>query len=190
MRKWPVIGVALAVLWLFVRGVAAEPTAIVGEGLIGLAFGLPVAYFFRRLYAAEIRIGRAIRASPYAVLFGLVFLKDLLTANVDVAYRVLAPSRPIDPGVVVFPLRVRSDAAITTIANAISLTPGTLTMDYDEETNALYVHGITGKNREAVVEPIRNWEEYALVIFDEEGKPGDPVPEVPLPRAGGEKRGD
>lgn len=190
MRKWPVIGAALAVLWLFVRGVTADPAAIAGEALIGFAFGLPVAYFFRRLYATEMQLGRAIQASPYAVLFALVFLKDLLTANVDVAYRVLAPSRPIEPGVVVFPLRVRTDAAITTIANAISLTPGTLTMDYDEETNSLYVHGITGKNREAVVSPIRNWEEYALVIFDEEGKPGDPIPEVPLPRVGGEKRGD
>ena len=190
MRKWPVIGAALAVLWLFVRGVTAEPAALVGEALIGLAFGLPVAYFFRRLYATEIRMGRAVRAIPYAVLFAAVFLKDLATANADVAYRVLAPSRPIEPDVVVFPLRVRSDAAITTIANAITLTPGTLTMDYDEETNSLYVHGITGKNRRAVVEPIRKWEEYALVIFDEEGKPGDPVPEIPLVNPGGDERGD
>ena len=190
MRKWPVIGVLLALLWLFVRGVSAEPSTIVGELLIGLALGLTVAFFFRRLYATEVQVARAIQASPYAILFGAIFFKDLLTANFDVAYRVLAPSRPIEPDVVVFPLRVRTDAAITTIANAITLTPGTLTMDYDEKTNSLYIHGITGKNRDAVVEPIRNWEEYALVIFDEEGKPGDPVPEVPLANPGGERRGD
>lgn len=190
MRRWPVIGVALAVLWLFVRGVSAQPAAIVGELLIGLVFGLAIAYFFRRLYDTDLAVGRAIQASPYALLFGAVFLKDLLMANLDVAYRVLAPSMPIEPDVVVFPLRVQSDAAITTIANAITLTPGTLTMDYDEKTNSLYVHGITGKNRDAVVEPIRNWEEYALVIFDEEGKPGDPIPEVPLAKPGGERRDD
>ena len=190
MRRWPVIGVALAVLWLFVRGVPAEPATLLGELLIGLLVGLLVAFFLRRLYTPEIRLMRGVRATPYAVLFGLVFFKDLLTANIDVAYRVLAPSRPIDPDVVVVPLRVQTDVAITTIANAITLTPGTLTMDYDEEHNALYVHGITGKNRDAVVEPIRNWEEYALVIFDEEGKPGDPVPEMPVVNPGGEKRGD
>ncbi|WP_135851732.1 Na+/H+ antiporter subunit E [Halorussus salinus] len=184
-RKWPVVGVLLAVLWLFVRGVALDPASILGEFLIGLAFGLPVAFAFRRFYTERTELGRNLRALPYAGVYVALFLKELLTANIDVAYRVLAPSMPLEPGVVVVPLRVETDAAITTIANSITLTPGTLTMDYDEETNALYVHGITGRNREAVVEPIRAWEDYALVIFDEERKPGDPVPEVPgAPRVG------
>ncbi|UPV99264.1 Na+/H+ antiporter subunit E [Halorussus gelatinilyticus] len=184
-RKWPVVGVLLAVLWLFVRGVALDPATILGEFLIGLAFGLPVAFAFRRFYAERTALGRHFRALPYAGIYVALFLKELLTANVDVAYRVLAPSMPLEPDVVVVPLRVETDAAITTIANSITLTPGTLTMDYDDETNTLYVHGITGRNREAILEPIRAWEDYALVIFDEERKPGDPVPEVPgVPRVG------
>ena len=189
-RKWPVIGVLLAVLWLFVRGVALDPMSILGEFIIGLGLGLPVAFAFRRFYAERTALTRNVRALPYATLYVGVFLKELLTANVDVAYRVLAPSMPIEPDVVVVPLRVETDAAITTIANSITLTPGTLTMDYDDETNTLYVHGITGRNREAVVEPIRTWEDYALVIFDEERKPGDPVPQVPgAPKAEGRTDG-
>ncbi|NEU59270.1 Na+/H+ antiporter subunit E [Halorussus sp. MSC15.2] len=188
-RKWPVIGVLLAVLWLFVRGVSLDPAAVLGEFLIGLALGLPVAFAFRRFYTERTSLTRNLRAAPYALLYVGVFLKELATANFDVAYRVLAPSMPIDPDVVVVPLRVETDAAITTIANSITLTPGTLTMDYDDETNTLYVHGITGRNREAVVEPIRTWEDYALVIFDEDRKPGDPVPEVPLPSRGGRADG-
>ena len=179
-RKWPVVGVLLAVLWLFVRGVALDPAAILGEFLIGLAFGLPVAFAFRRFYTERTDLTRNLRALPYAGIYVGLFLKELLTANLDVAYRVLAPSMPIEPDVVVVPLRVETDAAVTTIANSITLTPGTLTMDYDDETNTLYVHGITGKNRQAVVGPIRAWEDYALVIFDEERKPGDPVPEAPV----------
>lgn len=189
-RKWPVIGVLLSVLWLFVRGVALDPAAILGEFLIGLVFGLPVAFAFRRFYTERTALVRNLRALPYAALYVGVFLKELITANVDVAYRVLAPSMPIEPDVVVVPLRVQTDAAITTIANSITLTPGTLTMDYDEETNSLYVHGITGQNRQAILEPIRTWEDYALVIFDEERKPGDPVPEVPgVPKAEGRADG-
>ena len=178
-RKWPVVGVLLAILWLFVRGVALDPAAIVGEFLVGLAFGLPVAFAFRRFYTEHVALGRNLRATPYVVLYVAVFVKELVTANLDVAYRVLAPGMRIEPDVVVVPLRVQTDAAVTTIANSITLTPGTLTMDYDEENNTLYVHGITGKNRQAVLDPIRTWEDYALVIFDEERKPGDPVPEVP-----------
>jgi len=189
-KKWPVMGVLLAVLWLFVRGVALDPMAILGEFLIGLALGLPIAFALRRFYTEQTALARNVRALPYSTLYVAVFLKELLTANVDVAYRVLAPGLKIDPDVVVVPLRVQTDAAITTIANSITLTPGTLTMDYDEETNALYVHGIIGRNRQAVLDPIRTWEDYALVIFDEERKPGDPVPEVPsAPRAEGRADG-
>jgi multicomponent Na+:H+ antiporter subunit E len=188
MRRWPVFGVVLAVLWLFVRGVEATPVRLAEEFLIGLLVGFPIAYGVRRFYTPSGGLLNALRVTPYAALYLLAFLRELITANVDVAYRVLAPSMPIDPAVLVLPLRVRSDFAVTLIANSITLTPGTLTMDYDAETNTLYVHSIDGSDPEAVVEPIRTWEDYALAIFDEELKPGDPVPEPergPRPRTDG-----
>jgi multicomponent Na+:H+ antiporter subunit E len=186
MRRWPVLGVVLAVLWLFVRGVEATPVRLAEEFVIGLLVGFPIAYGVRRFYVPSGGLRHALRVAPYAALYLLAFLRELVTANVDVAYRVLAPSMPIDPAVLVLPLRVRSDFAITLIANSITLTPGTLTMDYDAETNTLYVHSIDGSDPEAVVDPIRTWEDYALVIFDEELKPGDPAPEPePRPRTDG-----
>jgi multicomponent Na+:H+ antiporter subunit E len=175
-RSWPVYSVLLAILWLFLRGVAVTPTAITKEFLLGLAIGLPVAYGLRRLYPQETKVVRAFRAIPYALLYVIAFLTELLTANIDVARRVLAPSLPIEPDVIVIPLRVETDFAITTIANSITLTPGTLTMDHDEEQNVLYVHAIDASDRDGVVDPIRTWEDYALVIFDERRQPGDPVP--------------
>jgi len=173
---WPAVGVILAVLWLFVRGVPLTPSAIVGELLVGLVFGLPVAYASRRFYWPEADPTRFLRVAPYTLLYATSFAKELLVANVDVAYRVLAPSMPIEPRVIVLPLRVRTDMGITTIANSITLTPGTLTMDYDEDRNALYVHAIDGRDPEALVRPIRRWEDLALVIFGEELGPDDPVP--------------
>lgn len=178
MRRWLVNAVAFTVLWLFVRGVPLAPPAtgairIAEEGIIGLAVSLPLAYGLRRFYG-ERATARTLRVAPYAALYVLTFLKELLVANLGVARIVLSPSLPIDPAVVEVPLRVRSDAAVTTIANSITLTPGTLTMDYDDDTNVLYVHSIGGGG---ILEPIRTWEDYALVIFDEELKPGDPVPQ-------------
>ncbi|MDY6818673.1 MAG: Na+/H+ antiporter subunit E [Halobacteriales archaeon] len=178
-RTWPVAGGLLAGLWLFVRGVTLAPAAIIGELLIGLAFGLPVAYASRNFYEERIDLGRTLRAVPYGLIYLVVFVRDLIVANFDVAYRIIWPWATIEPAVVVFPLRVQTDIGITTIANSITLTPGTLTMDYDAETNALLIHTIDGRDREAVVEPIRQWEEYALVIFDEEQQPGDPIPGRP-----------
>lgn len=176
-RRWPVTGVAFGVLWVFVRG--SEPTvdALAGQFLLGLAVGLPVAYVFRRLYADVIEVRRSLRSIPSAMLYVLAFFKEVIVANWDVTYRVLAPSQPIEPEVILIPLRVQTDLGVTTIANSITITPGTLTLDYDPEENALYVHVIDGRDPEAIVEPIRNWEDYALVIFDEELSPGDPAPD-------------
>ncbi|WP_232701184.1 Na+/H+ antiporter subunit E [Halobacterium wangiae] len=176
VRRWILAGFTLAVLWLFVRGVHFTPVHVVQELLVGLVFGFGVAGVFRRLYPGRTDLVRVAKATPYTLLYSAAFLYDLLTANVDVARRVLAPSMPIEPRVIKVPLRVETPFAITTIANSITLTPGTLSMDYDDETNTLYVHAIDGREPDAVVDPIRRWEDYALVIFDEERKPGDPVP--------------
>jgi multicomponent Na+:H+ antiporter subunit E len=176
-RRWPANGLLLALLWLFVRGMAFTPTRVAEEFLIGLALGMPLAFATRRFYGQSFPLSRNLRVAPYALLYVVIFLKDLVIANFAVARLVLTPSLPIQPAVVEVPLRVRSDTAITTIANSISLTPGTLTMDYDVDRNSLYVHSIAAPTRDAVIDPIRVWEEYALAIFDEELKPGDPVPD-------------
>ncbi len=189
IRRWPVAGVGLAVLWLFVRGVALTPTRIAAELLTGLLLGLPLAYLLRRFYEPVVEPGRLVRAIPPVVAYLTLFLRELATANVDVAYRVLAPSMPIQPTVVELPLRVESDLAITTIANSITLTPGTLTMDYDDDTNTFYIHTIAGGDRDSVVEPIRAWEDYAIRIFGEDADPGDPAPPRPSARASADEAG-
>ena len=176
-RRWPANGLLLAVLWLFVRGMELTPTRIAEEFIIGLAVGLPVAYGIRRLYPQSMPVRRSLRVAPYAALYVVIFLKDMVIANFSMARLVLSPDPPVNPGVVEVPLRVRSDAAVTTIANSITLTPGTLTMDYDADRNSLYVHSISAPDRETIISPIRVWEEYALAIFDENLKPGDPVPD-------------
>ncbi len=178
MRRWLVNALLLAVLWVFVRGVPLSAVRLAEEGVIGLAVGLPVAFGLRRFYAGTVT-NRTLRAVPSVVLYLVTFLRELVVANLQVARIVLSPSLPIQPAVVEVPLRVESDAAVTTIANSITLTPGTLTMDYDTETNTLYVHSIDIDDPESVIEPIRTWEDYALAVFDERLEPGDPVPRRP-----------
>ncbi|MFD1561968.1 Na+/H+ antiporter subunit E [Haloarchaeobius amylolyticus] len=185
VRTWPVVGVVFAVLWVFVRGLPLTPVSVVRGLLAGLLVGLPVAFVFRRLYSKQLDLGRWMRALPYAGLYLGAFIWELLRANVDVAYRVLSPGMPIEPEVILVPLRVESDVAITVIANSITITPGTVTLDYDDETNALYVHGVDGRDPEAIAEPIRTWEDYALELFNEAASPSDPPPDIVV--SGGER---
>jgi len=165
-RRWVLQGVALAVLWMFVRGAPLTISGIVTEFVLGLVVGLAISYSLRRFYAPESPLVWRPHTLRYVLGYLWTFLKQLLVSNVDVARRTLSPSMPIDPTVVEVPLRVRSDVAITTIANSITLTPGTLTIDYDEENHALSVHSIDG-DREALVDSVRTWEDYAFVIFGE-----------------------
>jgi len=125
--------------------------------------------------------------SPLRIIRGALYLPYLLyeivKANVAVAAVILHPRLPIDPRTTRIEPAVYGSLPLTSLANSITLTPGTLTMDYDEETNTLYVHTISGADREAVVEPIRTWEGYALRCFDEDADPDDPVPPRPGARA-------
>lgn len=177
-RRWPVAGLLFGVIWVFVRGVEPAPDTVAAGLLSGTLVGLPVAYVFRRMYSEGVEVRQTGASVPYAVLYVLVFLRDVVVANVDVAYRVLAPGMPIEPEVMYLPLRVRTDVGVTTIANSITLTPGTVTLDHDPDENALYVHIIDGRHPEEVVEPVRRWEDYALRLFDEELTPDDPPPPI------------
>lgn len=188
VRTWIVAGIGLGIVWVFVRDAQATPMGFLGQFLGGLVVGLPIAYLFRRLYDDRISVDRLVYAIPYVGLYLLTFSREVVVANLDVAYRVLTPGSTIHPEVIMIPLRVRSDFGVTTIANTITITPGTVTQDYDEARNALYVHVIDGRDPEAVVAPIRRWEDYALLIFDEELEPGSPAP--PIVVNGGESNGN
>lgn len=178
VRRWLVAGLLFAVVWVFVSGPTLSAQSLVTTYLVGLAVGLPLAFVFRRLYEEELSIGQSLGALPYVVLYLFIFLKEVIVANLDVAYRVLAPGMPLEPQVILVPLRVETELGITTIANSITITPGTITLDHDPDENALYVHAIDGRDIDSIVEPIRQWENYALVIFDEDRTPADPPPEI------------
>ncbi|MBN2396003.1 MAG: Na+/H+ antiporter subunit E [Candidatus Atribacteria bacterium] len=80
------------------------------------------------------------------------FLVALVKANIDVAYRVITGK--INPGIVKISPNLKSDAAITLLANSITLTPGTLSVDIDESNNDLYIHWINVTNLKPAIEDV------------------------------------
>lgn len=77
-----------------------------------------------------------------AIGFAFFFMWELLKANFRVAYYVMAPLDRMRPGIVALPLDLGSDAEITMLANVITLTPGTLSLDVSTDRRVLYVHAI------------------------------------------------
>jgi multicomponent Na+:H+ antiporter subunit E len=76
----------------------------------------------------------------WVIIYIPVFIWYMFKANIDVAYRVLHPERPIKPGIVKIKTTLTTDIAKVFLANSITLTPGTMTCDIDGEF--LYIHWI------------------------------------------------
>lgn len=74
-----------------------------------------------------------------------VFIWECLRANIDVTLRVINPTLPINPGIVKVKTILKSDTALTFLANSITLTPGTLCVDIDQKEGTLYIHWIDVK---------------------------------------------
>ena len=94
------------------------------------------------------------------------FLYFCIRANVDVAYRVIHPDLPIRPGIVKVPTRLKSDLAKTFLANSITLTPGTLTVDICGSD--LYIHciNVPEKPEEWTRQIVQRFEPLLAEIFE------------------------
>jgi len=133
-------GVWILAAWPFVDG--RLDLQVVVAGLIA---SLLVALLFHDILPKE----HHVFVSPIRLFWFLVyvpvFLYYVIRANLDVVYRALHPAMPIKPGIVKIKTNLKTDSAITALANSITLTPGTLTVDLTDD-GYLYVHWINVKS--------------------------------------------
>ncbi len=90
-------------------------------------------------------------------------------ANIDVAYRVLHPNLPIKPGIVKVKTNLKTDTALTFLANSITLTPGTMSVDIDKDNGFLYIHWINVKDKDveaATKMIVEKFEKILAKIFE------------------------
>lgn len=128
------LNIMLALTWMFITG------SFTPENFLG---GFVVAYLILWLLRGAIGGDSSYFLKVRQALGFLgFFLKELFLANLRVAHDVLTPRHRMRPGVVAIPLDVETDLEITTLANLITLTPGTLSLDVSHDRKVLYVHGM------------------------------------------------
>jgi multicomponent Na+:H+ antiporter subunit E len=136
------------------------------EFLIGVFICFIIALITYKFY---IKLGFpsiSFRKIYFFVLYILVLFYEIIKANLDVALRIIRPSLPINPGVVVIKTSLKSDIAKTILANSITLTPGTFTLNI--EGNKLLIHWIDvqATDIEAATNIIgERFEKYLRIIF-------------------------
>lgn len=136
------LNILLAVLWAFTWGAFDLYTLVAGFVLGYLLLGL-----YSRVTQVE---GYGNKASDL-LRFGAYFLRTLIKANLQLAREILTPAHGQTPRIIRYPVGDLSDVKITVLANAITLTPGTLVMDLSPDRRHLYVHCMYAKDREAAV---------------------------------------
>ena len=116
-------------------------SAVLGQlNLSGFVSGFVVGY--GALWLTKPLYGKTRYFERLPKIFGLIgfFGKELLVSNLRVLWDVITPRHISRPGIIGLPLDARTDAEIMLVANLISLTPGTLSLDLSEDRRVLYIH--------------------------------------------------
>lgn len=104
----------------------------------------------------------------WALRLVVYFLIKLVEANAVVAWEVVTPRNRIVEGIVAVPVTSASDVLVSVVANAISLTPGTLTIEVGTDPHVLYVHVLHLHDIDAVRRDVTRLERYVLRAFGSE----------------------
>jgi len=131
--------------------------------IAGIIASIIVATLFHEMLPKE----HHVLVSPVRIFWLLVYLPVffyyILKANFDVVYRALHPKMPINPGIVKIKTDLKTDSGITALANSITLTPGTLTVDLTDD-GFLYIHwiNVTATDTEQATKKIASKFEWFL----------------------------
>ena len=156
------------VIWILLTWPIADGKIDVQVVIAGLIASVIAAVLFHEMLPREHRIF----ISPVRIFWVLVYLPVffyyVVKANFDVVYRALHPKMPIKPGIVKIKTALKTESGITALANSITLTPGTLTVDLTDD-GYLYVHWINVKSdevEEATKQISQRFEWFLQKIFE------------------------
>lgn len=140
MKKFISTFLILWATWLLLAGFNINE--IILGGIVSLILSIIISrnvdYSFDLLFPVKL--------IKFIIIYIPLFIYKLILANFDVAYRVLSPSLPIKPGFVKIPTNLKGNIGKLTLANSITLTPGTLSIDVDDKY--VYIHWINVKGND------------------------------------------
>lgn len=160
-RDIAVLSGTLLLFWVML----ADSLAI-GTLAVGAAISLGIALLFR----SGLSFFTEFRFTPQAIVAGgryfVYFFQEMVRANLRLASIVLAPDLPIRPGIVKARTRLQSRMGQLMLANSITLTPGTLTVELQGEW--MYIHWVTVESEdvdEATARIVAGFEQYLEVMY-------------------------
>jgi multicomponent K+:H+ antiporter subunit E len=157
MKRWlphPLLSLTLMVLWLLLAN-----QFNFAHILLGAFLGWAIPLFTSDFWQEQAKLRQPVLLARFAV----IVLYDIIVANISVARLILGPVERLQPAFLVMPLRLRSDLAISLLANTISLTPGTVTTFVSADRRSLVIHTLHTTSPEQVIADIRERYEQPLL---------------------------
>ena len=154
MRNQFLLNILLAIAWMLLTGVVTAENFI--EGLI-------IGYIILWVSKAAFGGTKYFKKILKAISFFFYFVKELIVANLKVAFDIITPKDYMRPGIVAVPLDAETDMEITLLANLITLTPGTLSLDVSTDKKVLYIHTLYLDDTEKFKTEIKNGMEKRLL---------------------------
>ncbi len=145
---------SIAAIWIFLNG-SATP----GDFFVGLVLAVFIIRFLKKSYyqdRAFFRIGSYLR-------YLRSFIRELFIANVQVLKIVLSPRLSIRPGIISYRTICKTPLGVTMLANSITLTPGTLSIDVSDDDETIFVHSLDIDHPDEVAMSIRKGLEQPIV---------------------------
>ena len=147
----------LAIIWVVLTGDISG---------INLFAGLVIGYIVLGLMQRQVPMLRGYTSRlPRLIRFIFFFFKELLMANMRVAFDIITPVWHMKPGVIALPLEARTEMEITMVANIISLTPGTLSLDVSDDRRVLFIHAMFLDDEQSVRDDLKEMERRVLEIL-------------------------
>ncbi len=162
MKAYPYAILAMAIIWMFLEG-----SLTFTSFFLGLFFAILAALVTRAIFKPEMRqtFPKVLRRLPAYVRYLGFFIWSVIEGNFDVAYRALHPRLPVYPGILAVNIQGRSELEVTMMANTITLTPGTLTMEVDMEKGLMFIHTINARELEEVRGDIKEVERHVVRVL-------------------------
>ena len=108
------------------------------------------------------RLARIVSRVPFVIIFAFVFLYELILANLRVAWEVITPGYSMQAGIVRVPTDCQTEWEMMFLANTITMTPGTLSLEVDTDTRDLYVHTLYVADRDEFIADVHSIERVLL----------------------------
>jgi multicomponent Na+:H+ antiporter subunit E len=161
LKNYLIMFITLMLAWLLLNN-SLQIEVIITGAIVSLI--LPW------LFCGKCEVFTYLRITPkalfYSVLFIFTFLTELIKANFDMAYRVLSPSLPINPGIVEVKTKLKSKIGRVILADSITLTPGTFTLDLKDDS--MFIHWVDVKSTDLEKSTqliVNKFEKYLEVMY-------------------------